>query len=331
MGRTVSVIMPVYNKEKYIARSIKSICSQTYSNLEIILVNDGSTDGSDKICKQMATQDARIIYTSQKNSGPSAARNRGLDLATGTYITFLDADDTLVSFAIEKMVDCIQECHADIVVARQKVISDADIYITGDAHLQTGVLTEGMFFESLAADTIGVFWGSQGNKLYTRKNIAAYNLRFENERYHAEDFLFNLSYFKSSPKIAFLNQVTCEIYDVPKSLSKQTDVQSLAIWGEDVWRSLHDFYTENHQEELLPYVDAVFCKIVRGAITQQYRSGELSLKIAHLIVIYYARVPWIATCIKTAKSTSIRQQIAIHCFRIKAYWILAALYYASKG
>lgn len=326
MGRKVSIIVPIYNKKEYVARAIESLCSQTYKNLEIILINDGSTDGSGLVCEQKAAQDTRIIYISGKNAGPSAARNQGLEIATGDYIAFLDADDFLQTFAIEKMLECMENYQADLVVARQKVISKSDVQITGNINIETGLLTEEQFFKSLANETIGVFWGSQGNKLYSQKLISNHHLRFELGRDHAEDFLFNLEYYKRSLKIAFLNEVTYEIYDVPASLSKQSDIKELAVWGEDAWRSLTCFYKEHFQEKYLPWVDAVFCKVIRGAIMTQRTNGQLSLKNAHRLAIYYAKIPWIAECIKNAQSNSAKQQVAIQCFRMKAYWILAILY-----
>lgn len=93
VNQLISIIMPVYNAEKYLNRSIESVMNQTYKNIEIILVNDGSTDASLTICSNYQKADSRIKLINQKNSGVSAARNRGIDEATGTYIMFIDSDD----------------------------------------------------------------------------------------------------------------------------------------------------------------------------------------------------------------------------------------------
>jgi len=100
----VSIIIPVYNVENYLNRCIDSILSQTYSNLEILLVNDGSTDGSDKLCEQLAIQDKRINVIHQLNSGSSIARNKGLEVARGEYICFVDSDDWIELNMIEIML-----------------------------------------------------------------------------------------------------------------------------------------------------------------------------------------------------------------------------------
>ena len=94
--KLVSIIIPVYNTENYINICVKSIVAQTYSNIQIILVDDGSTDASAKLCDDWATKDKRIFVLHQRNSGVSAARNSGIEYASGKWIMFVDADDIIV-------------------------------------------------------------------------------------------------------------------------------------------------------------------------------------------------------------------------------------------
>lgn len=112
----VSVIVPVYNTEKYLRQCINSIIDQTYRKLEIILVDDGSTDRSGSICEEYAKQDSRIKVIHQKNGGLSAARNAALDVAAGEYIGFVDSDDYILPGMYENMVHCIEKQEADICV-----------------------------------------------------------------------------------------------------------------------------------------------------------------------------------------------------------------------
>lgn len=109
MDKKVSIIIPVYNTEKYLRDCLNSVLNQTYNNLEIILINDGSTDSSLKICKEYSKKDNRIIVIDKKNTGVSNSRNRGIEISSGTYITFLDSDDYLEQDAIEIMVKTIQK------------------------------------------------------------------------------------------------------------------------------------------------------------------------------------------------------------------------------
>ena len=102
-GCLVSVIVPVYNVRPYLEECLESVVSQTYHNLEILVIDDGSTDGSGEICDRFAENDSRIRVVHQKNKGLGAARNVGLDLATGSVVSFLDSDDAFLPDAIEKI------------------------------------------------------------------------------------------------------------------------------------------------------------------------------------------------------------------------------------
>lgn len=110
----VSIIIPVFNSEKHLDRCMKSVLSQKYQNIEIILIDDGSTDDSSKICDEYARQDNRIIVIHKANEGVSKARNIGIDVATGEYITFLDSDDYVEDTYVERMLELLIKFNADI-------------------------------------------------------------------------------------------------------------------------------------------------------------------------------------------------------------------------
>ena len=110
----ISVIIPVYNVEKYLKRCLDSVINQTYKNLEIILVDDGSTDNSGKICDEYAKNDKRIIVIHKENGGVSVARNIGLDICTGDYVNFIDSDDWIDLKFFKKLYDNLLKSHADI-------------------------------------------------------------------------------------------------------------------------------------------------------------------------------------------------------------------------
>lgn len=99
----ISVIVPVYNVEQYLRQCLDSILNQTYQEIEVLLINDGSTDTSDEICREYAERDNRIRYFVKENGGLSDARNYALDRATGEYVTFVDSDDFLMEQALEKL------------------------------------------------------------------------------------------------------------------------------------------------------------------------------------------------------------------------------------
>ncbi len=122
----ISVIVPVYNASGYLRRCVESIINQTYNNIEILLINDGSTDDSGEICDDLAVSDKRIRVIHQKNSGNSGSRNTGLDNVTGRYVFFCDCDDYLKADAIERMLIRLKRDNADIVACGIESVSEAD-------------------------------------------------------------------------------------------------------------------------------------------------------------------------------------------------------------
>lgn len=126
MSALVSIIIPIYNLEKYIKHCLESVVNQTYKELEIICIDDGSTDGSAEIIKSMAENDPRIKYIYQENAGVSAARNKGLDTATGEYVMFVDGDDYIHYQAVEILSECLKKTDADIVCTHFDITSDLD-------------------------------------------------------------------------------------------------------------------------------------------------------------------------------------------------------------
>ena len=115
MEEKLSVIVPIFNKEKYLKKCINSITNQTYTNLDILLINDGSTDSSEQICNEYAACDKRIRVISTENRGAAIARNSGIELAAGKYFSFIDADDFINDTYYETMIDSIKTNDAEIV------------------------------------------------------------------------------------------------------------------------------------------------------------------------------------------------------------------------
>lgn len=120
----ISIIIPVYNAKLYIKRCVQSICNQSYSKIEIILVDDGSTDGSSDICDQIERKDQRIKVIHCKNGGAASARNRGLDIAQGEYIMFVDSDDYIDLQLCQVLLDNLKRYHAECCICGYQIIED---------------------------------------------------------------------------------------------------------------------------------------------------------------------------------------------------------------
>lgn len=184
----ISMIVPVYNAETYINRTLGSICGQTYQNLEILLIDDGSSDRSLSYCLEWAKKDARILVHHQENSGASSARNKGLSLATGTYVLFVDGDDWIEAEMVEVLYRQAKKYDADVVCC----LLQEEAEEKADCPIQTAVPEAGssvQVFDQKEKSGLALLrvWGPVC-KLYRRDVIGA--LRFEAYQV-AEDLLFN--------------------------------------------------------------------------------------------------------------------------------------------
>ena len=129
MENKISVIVPIFNKEKYLRKCLESIVNQTYPNLEIILINDGSSDNSEHICNEFATNDNRIKVVSTENRGAARARNSGIKMAEGNFISFIDADDFIDQAYYETMLKIIENNNAEIAECEFKTVDENEDYM----------------------------------------------------------------------------------------------------------------------------------------------------------------------------------------------------------
>ena len=190
----VSIIVPIYNTEKYLPACLDSIIAQTYQNLEIILVDDGSTDHSGQIADNYAKKDSRIKVTHQKNQGQSAARNLGLTMVKGEFISLLDSDDEIKPTFIEKLLAPLVNSNASLSVCgmhykRLKTSTAENVYIN---QLRPRRKSESLKAYTLYLLAIDGRMYSSVNKLYHAK--IATKLRFDTKLNFAEDTKFVLDY-----------------------------------------------------------------------------------------------------------------------------------------
>lgn len=189
MNNLISVIVPVYNVEDYLDRCMESIMQQTYKDLEIILVDDGSTDSSGKKCDEYAQKDPRIKVLHKENGGVSSARNMGLDTATGDYIGFVDSDDLLEPGMYELLIKNAVENHVNISCCQMQTKNIdgtvTPIDRTASCLFSKMQIVEGFFFD----DFIKGFIVSPCNKIIKKSILDENHIRFQNYAL-AEDFLF---------------------------------------------------------------------------------------------------------------------------------------------
>lgn len=203
MNPKISVIIPVYKVENYIRKSVDSVIEQTYSNIEIILVDDGSPDNCPKICDEYSQKYDNIIVVHKSNGGLSDARNHGMNCATGEYVLFLDSDDFLEKTAIENMVDMAVKNNYDAVLPDRYY----KVYENDGQKYQNLHFDEKCYYENPLDFAIEVIIGKGRNWrataiLYRFSVIKQNSIQFP-VGYVSEDFLFNLKFMKQAEKLGF--------------------------------------------------------------------------------------------------------------------------------
>lgn len=247
----ISVIIPVYNVEEYLEEAVNSIIKQTYKNLEIILVNDGSTDSSGQICDKCKNIDDRIIVIHQENRGLSGARNSGLKIATGKYLMFLDSDDLYEQNACEIMYNEIEKRNADYVIGN---------YINID---EDGTRWENPVFSTEKYSNMKLsiydydksFYlmnSSVCNKIFRKSFIDSLDLKFV-ERLPAEDAIFTTYCFIKSSSVYYVEDV---IYQYRQRYSNSISNSCSKKYFDGInkaYRIIYENFRDNDQLEYYRY------------------------------------------------------------------------------
>lgn len=195
MRPMVSIIVPIYNAEQYLRRCVDSILNQEYTDFELLLVNDGSTDASGDICEEYGDRDPRVIVIQKENTGVSDSRNRALDRARGKYIQFLDSDDWITPDATRLFVRAAEEYGCDMVISDFYRVVGERLSTKGDIE-EEGVLTREEFAAHMMENPADFYYGVLWNKLYRRDIVEEHNLRMDTDINWCEDFMFNLEYIR---------------------------------------------------------------------------------------------------------------------------------------
>lgn len=201
--KRVSIIIPVYNLEKYLVKCIESVINQTYKNLEIIILDDGSNDHSLEICKAFENKDGRVKVFSHPNQGVSYTRNRGIELSTGDYIMFVDGDDYLEVSWVENYIKVIEESNADVVIGGISFLIEAD-YVIRKKPQVLGEFSDDIW-NCICMKENEIF-GYIPNKLYCTEMIKTHNVIFDETMFAQEDFDFALSAYGVSKKIIVIDE-----------------------------------------------------------------------------------------------------------------------------
>ena len=276
INTTVTVLVPTYNMRSYLPACIQSVLDQTYTNWELILIDDGSTDGSSELCDAYAHSDSRIHVIHQENRGVSAARNRGIRAACGSYICFMDSDDSIEPSMLEKMVVAIEQTEADCIACGLAY----DFVESGISRTYT--VSEGLRHLPLRADAYrelseNRMLNSHCGKLFKTEILKQYEILMDESISVLEDGIFVLDYlFRAKSLYCLPSALYHYRQPLDPSLQKRYHPNALTAWKRYARKQIA--FTEHMDVPDNASVYAMLWHRLRGFMLDVYTGSELSAK-----------------------------------------------------
>lgn len=274
----ITVIVPVYNSEKYLRQCVDSILNQTYTHLEVILVDDGSPDRCGELCDQYAAKESRVKVVHKQNGGVSSARNAGLDIATGEYIAFVDSDDYLDSSLYEKAISVIHTYHPDIIdfginfvdqegnLLRKWHHTQTKETLFDRSHISENIIPELVHVKSQANSNIAVWvW----NKLFRTNIINQFDIRFDSNLKLWEDGIFTIEVLKYANSLISLCGEYYNYRGTQDSLSQHHD-EKIFSYAEIIYERYRSWFKNEYDFDNLPSRKYRF-ELVHGIIMRELK------------------------------------------------------------
>ena len=258
----VSVIVPVYNTEKYLRKCLESVLFQTLKEIEIILINDGSKDNSHLICEEYRKRDKRIIYVNKKNEGCSATRNIGISMAKGEYIAFVDSDDFIEKDMYKIMYDKAKEDNLDILICGIKLLDENYKFLRGITPKKQSKLID------YQKSGEGNCFNSQSNKLYKKSFILKNNIFFPISTHMGEDLFFNIKAFYFTKKIDIIEGLYYNYYNNLSSVTHNLNKKF------EIFITLHEIFNFFKEVEREKYIDIFNEFLIYSGISCMYGTIE---------------------------------------------------------
>ncbi len=321
---TFSVIVPVYNTQKYLKECLDSILSQTYKDFEIILVDDGSTDESGKICDEAAKNDNRVNVIHKKNGGVSSARNAGIAIAKGSYLAFVDSDDFVAPLWLEHINKEAQKNNCDIICymfahnGTCNNIKKSGFVAVGADELKNN-------FNDIYNISIGAVW----TQVYKSDLIKNNKLMFNTGIVLNEETFFNLEYYKKINSFQFINETYYYYRKVENSSSRKGNTEYLKIVKEKVrvyTNFLNDMQYADiaHKKPQDMLQDGVYAYFLQAAISTNELNYKQRVKI--LKEVYFNKENYnVLMSAKRFKATSVNLLICKVSAILKMPFIIAGL------
>lgn len=274
---TYSIIVPVFNSARNIFECINSILKQSVIDFELIIIDDGSTDSSIEILEEVAITDKRIVLLKKENGGVSSARNKGLNIAQGEYILFVDSDDYIDS-------DYLQTYHNLLQIHPDALIYQGFVSKTGDV-LVNESLPEGVYFKDQITNAVALLeqkrcLGGACNKIFNADIINLHLIRFNENFSYGEDKIFTLEYLQYVDKILLSDK--CNYYynrSTEDSLSKKHhQSKELLLFSELEYKLFFKIIQRYPNEELLKIIKTRYSSFSKYVLLSMYRKGDFTKK-----------------------------------------------------
>ena len=294
MNSKVSIIVPVYNAEKYLEKCLDSIINQTYKNLEILCVNDGSTDNSLSILTKYTKKDKRIIIETIPNSGVSKARNIAISKATGNYIMFVDSDDYVELSMVEKMIQSLEKNKADVVRCNNFLEKEnGNIKKIEDYHLKNQSLNSNQIDESIISDIItGKLLTYSCVLLIKKETLMKTNLFYEKLKIY-EDRVLYLELFLELNKIYFLNEPLYHYVIHSNSCVNSKKLASSHLYNTIAGWEIIISILKEHQiktDNLLKQLNTYYLEMIIGYLYGTYKNDSQHFKQVYLDIINHPSI-----------------------------------------
>lgn len=323
----ISVVVPVYNVEPYLMRCIDSIRKQTHENIEIILVDDGSPDRCPQMCEEIRQGDPRVKVVHKENGGLGFARNSGLEVANGVYVTFIDSDDWISEDHIENLYRAAKEAGADAVIGSHTSVAANGEEQPHPIGMEKKLYAGTAIREEIVLPLIGAdadysqdvqLNSSSCMNLYRVEVIAEHNLCFRSEKVAvAEDLYFNIDYFCHAKRIVAVDEVGYYYFENQASISRKYDPKRFE-------RTINFYKTVQQQVAQYQLKDAVSHRVERSFLM------KVRVAIRHVVLSdlpLKQKIRQIQTMLDHAVTREVLENYPIHTFipamRLLAKWMRA--------
>ena len=321
---SISIIMPVYNVENYVGKTIESVLNQRFTDFELFVIDDGSSDKSGQICEEYAGRDSRIKVIHQKNQGSSAARNAGLELAEGKYIYFIDADDWIEDYMLSQMISLAETNHSDLVVTGFKmeyyIKGKKVIYETPCPDKQYPSLDDFKYeaYQYFDNSLLSLPW----NKLFLREKIEANHIRFIKTKW--PDHHFCMDYLLDTHSVTFSSitayhwlrsrdgNATSLAYEDVHLFEKRLEHFDHILRVYNAW----DVDDETSMDGICSYfVGRVFQCVQEISVNKKLTKGERREKIREIV-----NHPTVIDALRRTKTLSLKMKILVIPLKMKWVW-----------